>query len=100
MQRLAQPLRSLHARVLASMVLVVGVALATVAIAARASTTSEFTRYVDQSRQDMQYVAQQVAANTGERLVVTNTQGMVVLDSSGELVGETLSPEQVAAMGA
>src|SRR5438105_2603622 len=99
MQRLAQSLSSLHARVLALMVLVVGLALATVAVAARASTTTEFTRYVDASRQDMQYVAQQVAASTGERMVVTDTKGTVVLDSSNELVGETLTPDKAVALG-
>jgi len=99
MQRLAQPLSSLHARVLALMVLLVGLALATVAVAARASTTTEFTRYVDANRQDMQYVAQQVAATTGERMVVTDMKGIVMLDSANELVGETLTPDKAVALG-
>jgi signal transduction histidine kinase len=81
------------------MVLVVAVALATVALGARASTTNEFTRYVDASRQDMQYVVQEVAASTGERMVVTDTQGVVVLDSSNELLGQTLTPDKAMALG-
>jgi signal transduction histidine kinase len=90
---------SLQARLLAVLVLVVGVALATVAIVARASTTNEFTRYVDDNRQDMQFVAQQIAASTGERLVVTSTGGRVILDSSGELLGETLTPDRATQLG-
>src|SRR5689334_5427560 len=99
MHRPRQPLTSLRARMLALMVLVVAVALATVAFGARASTTNEFTRYVHASRQDMQYVVQEVAASTGERMVVTDTQGVVVLDSSNELVGETLTTDKAIALG-
>src|SRR5215470_840304 len=90
---------SLQARLLGLLVLVVAVALATVAVVASASTTNEFTRYVDENRQDMQFVAQQIAATTGDRLVVTSTQGRVILDSSGELVGETLSPDRATELG-
>jgi signal transduction histidine kinase len=90
---------SLQARLLALLVLVVGVALATVAVVARASTTNEFTRYVDENRQEMQFVAQQVAASTGERLIVTSAGGRVILDSSGELLGETLTPDRTTQLG-
>jgi signal transduction histidine kinase len=90
---------SLQARLLALLVLVVAVALATVAFVARASTTNEFTRYVAENRQDMQFVAQQIAASTGERLVVTSTGGRVILDSSGELFGETLTPDRALQLG-
>jgi methyl-accepting chemotaxis protein len=90
---------SLQARLLALLLLVVGVALATVALVARASTTNEFMRYVDDNRQDMQFVARQIAASTGERLVVTSTGGRVILDSSGELVGETLTLDRALQLG-
>src|SRR5262245_37207976 len=90
---------SLQVRILALIVAVVAVALGTVAVVARASTTNEFTRYVDQSRQEMQVVAREVAATTGERLVVTTTQGRVIMDSSGELVGSTLSTDEARQLG-
>ena len=77
----------------------VAFALATVAVVARASTTNEFTRYVDENRQDMQFVAQQIAASTGERLVVTSVGGRVILDSSGELIGEMLTPDRATQLG-
>jgi len=90
---------SLQARLLALLLLVVAVALATVAVVARVSTTNEFMRYVAENRQDMQFVAQQIAASTGERLVVTATGGHVILDSSGELLGETLTPDRALQLG-
>jgi signal transduction histidine kinase len=92
-------LTSLQVRMLALIVVVVAVALGTVAVVARASTSDEFSRYVDQSRQEMQVVAREVAATTGERLVVTTTQGRVIMDSSGELVGSTLSAEEARLLG-
>src|SRR5258708_9988425 len=47
----------------------------------------------------MQAVAQQIAATTGDRLLVTGTQGRVILDSSGELVGQNLTPDQAVRLG-
>jgi hypothetical protein len=89
----------LQSRLLALLVLVVAVALGTVALVARVSTTAEFERYVKDNRQDMQSVAQQIAASTGERLLVTSTVGRVIIDSSGELVGQNLTSEQVNQLG-
>src|SRR5262249_52862087 len=99
MRRVAPVLFRLQWRLLAVLVLVVAVALGTVALVARASTTTEVARYVDTNRQDLQSIAQQVAASTGDRLLVTTGQGRVIVDSSGDLVGETITPEQANALG-
>jgi signal transduction histidine kinase len=99
MRRLAPALFRLQSRLLAVLVLVVAVALGTVALVARASTTAEFARYVDTNRQDLQSIAQQVSASTGDRLLVTTNQGRVIVDSSGDLVGQDISPEQAHALG-
>src|SRR5215472_5817839 len=90
---------SLQLRLLVVLVVTVAVALGTVALVARASTTAEFTRYVQANRLEMQAVAGQIAATTGERLLVTGPQGRVLLDSSGELVGQQVSPDEIAALG-
>jgi signal transduction histidine kinase len=99
MRHLLPALHRLQYRLLALLVVVVAVALGTVALVARASTTSEFARYVEDNRHDMQVVAQQIAASTGDRLLVTGTQGQVILDSSGELVGQNLTPDQAVQLG-
>jgi signal transduction histidine kinase len=99
MRHLLSALHRLQYRLLALLVVVVAVALGTVALVARASTTSEFARYVEDNRHDMQVVAQQIAASTGDRLLVTGTQGQVILDSSGELVGQNLTPDQAVQLG-
>jgi signal transduction histidine kinase len=92
-------LHSLQFRLLAVLVLTVAVALTTVAYVARASTTAEFESYVEKNRQEMQDVARQIAASTGDRLVVTNTSGRVIIDSSGELVGQVVGPDKAAVLG-
>src|SRR5439155_25418836 len=84
-------LHSLQVRLLASLVLGVGVALGTVAVVAHWSTLLEFERYVTHNRAQMEVVAQQIAASTGDRLVVADPEGRVILDSSGELLGQTVS---------
>src|SRR2546421_194113 len=89
----------LQSRLLVLLVLVVAVALGTVALVARASTTAEFARYVEDNRQDMQSVAQQIAETTGDRLLITTTQGRVIVDSSGELLGQSLTPDQASGLG-
>src|SRR5215207_9016585 len=99
MRRLVLARHRLQTRLLALLVLVVAVALGTVALVARASTTAEFVRYVADNRHDMQAVAEQIAATTGDRLLVTSTHGRVILDSSGELVGQNLSPNQALQFG-
>jgi signal transduction histidine kinase len=99
MRHLLPALHRLQYRLLALLVVVVAVALGTVALVARASTTSEFARYVEDNRHDMQAVAQQIAASTGDRLLVTGTQGRVILDSSGELIGQSLTPDQAVRLG-
>jgi two-component system sensor histidine kinase BaeS len=92
-------LYSLQFRLLAVLVLTVAVALTTVALVARASTTAEFEWYVATSREEMQDVARQIAASTGDRLVVTNAQGRVILDSSDELMGQMVGPDELTAFG-
>jgi signal transduction histidine kinase len=86
---------SFHVRLLAILVVSLGAALATVAVMIRWSTTVEFDRYVQQNRDEMQHVAQTVAADTGSRLVVANPDGRVFIDSSRELLGQTLDPPPV-----
>ena len=85
-------LHSLQFRLLTVLVIAVGAALGTVALVARASTAAEFVRYVADNRQEMHAVAEQIAATTGDRLLVTNPQGRVILDSSDQLFGEVVSP--------
>ena len=92
-------LRSLQLRLLLVLVVAVAIALGTVAVVARASTTAEFTRYVEGSRVEMQAVAREIAATVGDRLLVTNQQGRVIIDSSEELLGRTLTPDQVQKLG-
>jgi signal transduction histidine kinase len=92
-------LRSLQLRLLLVLVVAVAIALGTVAVVARASTTAEFTRYVEGNRVEMQAVAREIAATVGDRLLVTNQQGRVIIDSSEELVGHTLTPDQAQKLG-
>src|SRR5712692_1188268 len=83
-------LHSLELRLPACLVLGVAVALGTVAVVAHWSTLLEFERYVTHNRAQMEEVAQQIAASTGNRLVVADPKGRVILDSSGELLGQTV----------
>src|SRR5215207_1773182 len=99
MRHLVAALFRLQSRLLALLVLVVTVALGTVALVARASTTAEFQRYVEHNRRDMQSVAQQIAASTGERLLVRSLDGRVIIDSSGELVGQRLTTDAAEHLG-
>ena len=85
-------LHSLQFRLLTVLVIAVVAALGTAALVARASTAAEFVRYVADNRQEMHAVAEQIAATTGDRLLVTNPQGRVILDSSDQLFGEVVSP--------
>jgi signal transduction histidine kinase len=89
----------LQVRLLGVLAVTVVVALATVALVARASTTTEFERYVAGNRQEMQDIAKQIAASTGDRLLVTSAQGRVLVDSSGELAGRVVSAEQLERLG-
>jgi signal transduction histidine kinase len=98
-QQVLRILVRLQSRLLALLVLVVGVALGTVAVVARASTTAEFERYVQDNRQDMQVITQKIAATTGDRFVVTTTGGRVIVDSAGELFGQSLTPDQATDLG-
>jgi signal transduction histidine kinase len=63
-----------------------------VALVARASTAAEFVRYVQGNREEMHAVAERIAATTGDRLLVTNTNGRVILDSSDQLFGQKVHP--------
>jgi two-component system sensor histidine kinase BaeS len=84
--------QGLQVRLLVSLVLSVGAALATVAIMARWSTTAQFEQYVKQNQAEMQQVAKTLALDTGNRVVVANADGRVFLDSSNELLGTKLDP--------
>jgi signal transduction histidine kinase len=85
--------KSLQARFLASLVLSVAAALATVAVVTRLSTTTQFERYVQQNHAEMQQVAETLALDTGQRVVMANAAGRVFLDSSNELLGTTVDPK-------
>src|SRR5688572_30503432 len=91
-------LHSLQFRLLSVLVIAVVAALGTVALVARASTAAEFVRYVEGNREEMKAVAQHVAATTGDRLLVTNTQGRVIIDSSDQLIGEKMTTESINAL--
>jgi signal transduction histidine kinase len=95
--------QSLQVRFLASLILSVAAALATVAIMARWSTTTQFEQYVQHNRDDLQQVAAQIAVDTGNRVVAARADGSVFLDSSRELIGQTLElpvpPPDVMAKG-
>src|SRR5438128_10611536 len=82
--------QSLQVRFLASLILSVAAALATVAIMARWSTTAQFEQYVQHNRDDMQQVAAQLAVDTGNRVVAARADGRVFLDTSSELIGQTV----------
>jgi signal transduction histidine kinase len=81
---------TLQLRLLGTVVLGVLVSLASVAVVARWAIAAEFQQYVDTTRLDLQLVAKQVAQDTGKRLLVTDVQGAVVVDSSQALTGTLL----------
>ena len=90
-------LHSFRFRLLAALALAVAAALATVALVARYAITAEFQRYVDRNRDEMQQVAERVAADTGQRVVLADPDGRVIVDSSRELIGQVLSAEELRA---
>ena len=81
---------SLSFRLLAVIVLAVALALITVVVVARRVTSLEFERYVERQRQEMQAVAEKVAETTGDRLIIANAEGQVIVDSSRELIGQSV----------
>ncbi len=103
-------LHSLRFRLLLTMSLVVLVAVGAVAVFSSRSTTNEFERYVqdgrernqriisdllkefkgDTSPESLQALVDKLAANSGERLVVADSQGKVVADSARQMVGQQL----------
>lgn len=103
-------LHSLRFRLLLTMSVVVLVAVGAVALFSSRSTTNEFERYVqdgivrnqriisellkefkgDTSPESLQALVDKLAANSGERLVVADSQGKVVADSARQMVGQQL----------
>jgi len=103
-------LYSLRVRLLLTMIAVVAVAVGTVALLASRVTASELQRYVAldvqrnqrvmdtliayyQQRHDSaerQALAQQMAQNFGERVILTDGAGVVLADSAGQLSGQAL----------
>jgi len=102
---------SLRFRLLLMMIIVMMVAVGTVALFASRATTSEFRRYVehggmlrhrrfeavlamhyDQSRSwdGVQPVMEQMGEITGERIVLADGEGQVIADSSRKLVGQAV----------
>src|SRR5919202_3407382 len=88
-------LHSFRFRLLAALALAVVAAVATVAVTARHAITAEFQRYVERNREEMQQVAERVAADTGQRVVLANPDGRVIVDSSRELIGQVISAEEL-----
>jgi len=102
-------LHSLRFRVLLSLILVVLVAVGVVALFARGGTTTQFRRYEQHDillRQrrfetflrsyyarhgnwdDAQPIVEQMAQLSGKRIVLADTTGRVIADSSARLVGQ------------
>ncbi|MEW6233542.1 MAG: ATP-binding protein [Chloroflexota bacterium] len=105
---------SLRFRLLLMMIIVMMVAVGTVALFASQAATSEFQRYVehggmlrhqrfetllamyyDQSRSwdGVQPVVEQMGQITGERIVLADGEGQVIADSSRKLVGQAVSQD-------
>ncbi|NPV09961.1 MAG: HAMP domain-containing protein [Anaerolineae bacterium] len=103
--------RSLRLRLLLAMALVVALALSTVALFASRATSNEFQRYVEhgglvrfrrlqaylatyydrQGRWDgVQPLVEQMAQLGGDRVILTDPEGLVVADSAGTLSGQWL----------
>ena len=103
--------RSLRFRLLLMMIIVAIVALGTVALFARQTTTSEFTRYVqrgwdmrrgrfedalvryynqNKSWDGVQPVVEQISQISGDRIVLTDREKRVLADSDRKLVGQTV----------
>jgi signal transduction histidine kinase len=107
-------LYSLRLRLLLTLIGVVVVAVATVALFASRVTSRELQRYVEldigRNRRltdtlityyarnsnggSPQVLAQQIAGETDERIIMTNGLGQVQADTAGVLVGQTIACEQ------
>src|SRR5215208_5201742 len=107
-------LYSLRFRLLLTLIGVVAVAVATVALFASRVTSRELQRYVEldigRNRRltdtlityytrngdggNAQALAQQIAGETSERTIMTNGVGQVQADTAGVLVGQTIACEQ------
>jgi signal transduction histidine kinase len=107
-------LHSLRFRLLLTLIGVVVVAVATVALFASRVTSRELQRYVEldigRNRRltdtlmayyarngdvgDPRALAQRIAGETSERTILTDGAGRVQADSEGQLVGQTLSCDQ------
>jgi signal transduction histidine kinase len=107
-------LHSLRFRLLLTLIGVVAVAVATVALFASRVTSRELQRYVEldigRNRRltdtlityyarngdggDPQALARQIASETNERIIMTNDAGQVQADTAGALVGQTIACEQ------
>ena len=106
--------RSLRFRVLVSLILVVIVAVGTVAFLASRATTGEFRRYVERgwmmrhrrlemflagyysrsrSWSGVQPLVEQMGQITGERIVLADGEGQIVADSEKGLVGQPVSSD-------
>jgi signal transduction histidine kinase len=107
-------LYSLRFRLLLTLIGVVAVAVATVALFASRVTSRELQRYVEldigRNRRltdtlityyahngdggNPQVLARQMASETNERIIMTNGVGQVQADTAGVLVGQTIACEQ------
>ncbi len=107
-------MHSLRFRLLFTFMVVIAVALGTLALVSSRATTDRFEHYVqanverDQriyteistlySRQlpaaELQRAVEQIGTTYGERIILTDTTGRIMADSGGELVGQTLDLQQ------
>ncbi|HEV8634989.1 MAG TPA: ATP-binding protein [Chloroflexota bacterium] len=80
----------LRLRLLATLAAAVLVALATVALVARWATGRELDRYVERSRYGLKSAAAQLVGSRGNRVVLIDPEGNVLVDTAGELTGRRL----------
>jgi signal transduction histidine kinase len=107
-------MHSLRFRLLLTFMIVIAVALGTLALVSSRATTARFEHYVQANVErdqriyteistlygrhlgaaEIQRAVEQIGKTYGERIVLTDTMGRIMADSAGELVGQVLDPQQ------
>jgi methyl-accepting chemotaxis protein len=108
-------MHSLRFRLLLTFMIVIGVALGTLAFVSSRATSDRFERYVHEnverdqriyaeistlyrrhpSAAEMQRAIQQIGATYGERIILADDTGQIIADSAGELVGQMLDAQHL-----
>ena len=103
-------MHSLRFRLLLTFMIVIAVALGTLALVSSRATTARFEHYVQANVErdqriyteistlygrhlgaaEIQRAVEQIGKTYGERIVLTDTTGRIMADSAGELVGQVL----------